>query len=74
MKFVVCVSREGFGEFSADDLTLGRLYEVLSQADSHGMLRILDDSGEDFLYPESLFETVEVQQKTAKRLHTLLAA
>ena len=74
MKFVVCVSREGLGEFSADDLTLGRLYEVLSPADSHGMLKIIDDSGEDFLYPASLFEPVEVQQKTANRLHTLLAA
>ena len=74
MKFVVCVSREGLGEFSADDLTLGRLYEVLSPADSHGMLKIIDDSGESFLYPEILFETVEVQQKTANRLHTLLAA
>lgn len=73
MKFVVCVSREGFGEFSADDLTLGRLYEVLPQADSHGMLRVIDDCGEDFLYPESLFEAVEVQQKTATRLHMLLA-
>jgi hypothetical protein len=74
MKFVVCVSREGFGEFSADDLTLGRLYEVLSPSDSHGMLKIIDDSGEDFLYPEFLFETVELQQKTATRLHALLAA
>lgn len=73
MKFVVCVSREGMGEFSADDLTLGRLYEVLSPADSHGMLKIIDDSGESFLYPAILFETVEVQQKTANRLHTLLA-
>lgn len=74
MKFVVCVSREGFGEFSADDLTLGRLYEVLAPADSHGMLRIIDDSGEDFLYPNSFFEAVEVQEQTARRLHGLLAA
>ena len=74
MKFVVCVSREGFGDFSADDLTLGRLYEVLSPADAKGMLRIVDDSGEDFLYPKSLFESVEVQQQTANRLHALLAA
>jgi hypothetical protein len=74
MRFVVCLSREGFGEFSTDDLTLGRLYEVLSQADSHDMLRIIDDSGEDFLYPASLFEAVEVQEKTATRLHELLAA
>jgi hypothetical protein len=74
MRFVVCLSREGFGEFSTDDLTLGRLYEVLAPADNHGMLRIIDDSGEDFLYPASLFEAVEVQEQTATRLHELLAA
>ncbi len=74
MRFVVCLSREGFGEFSTDDLTLGRLYEVLAPANSHDMLRIIDDSGEDFLYPASLFEAVEVQEQTAIRLHELLAA
>ena len=74
MKFVVCVSREGCGEFSTDDLTLGRLYEVLAATDSHGMVRVVDDSGEDFLYPADLFEAVEVQQETAIRLHELLAA
>jgi hypothetical protein len=74
MRFVVCLSREGFGEFSTDDLTLGRLYEVLAPADNHGMLRIIDDSGADFLYPASLFEAVEVQEQTATRLHELLAA
>lgn len=74
MKFVVCVTREGFGDFSADDLTLGRLYEVVKPADSHSMLRIVDDSGEDYLYPAALFEAVEVQEATASRLHALLAA
>ncbi len=74
MKFVVCISREGLGEFSADDLTLGRLYEVLAPADEHGMTRVVDDSGEDYLYPEALFETVEVREQTAQRLHELLVA
>jgi hypothetical protein len=74
MRFVVCISREGCGEFSADDLTLGRLYEVLAPTDERNMLRIIDDSGEDFLYPAALFETVEVQEQTASRLHELLAA
>lgn len=74
MKFIVCVSREGFGDFSTNDLTLGRLYEVLEPADSHGMIRIIDDSGEDYLYPVSLFEAVEVKEATATRLHELLAA
>lgn len=74
MKFVVCVSREGFGDFSADDLTLGRLYEVVAPADNHGMVRIIDDSGEDYLYPASLFDAVEVLEPTATRLHALLVA
>jgi hypothetical protein len=74
MKFVVCISREGFGEFSADDLTLGRLYELIMPADTRGMVRIIDDSGEDYLYPASLFDAVELQERTASRLHDLLAA
>jgi len=74
MKFVVCISREDCGDLSTDDLTLGRLYEVMIPADHHGMIRVIDDSGEDYLYPEGLFEAVEVQDKTASRLHELLAA
>ena len=74
MKFVVCISREDYGDFSTEDLTLGRLYEVTASADARGMLRIIDDSGEDYLYPANLFEGVEVQAKTASRLHELLAA
>ena len=74
MKFVVCISREDCGDLSTDDLTLGRIYEVMAPADSRGMIRIIDDSGEDYLYPQSLFETVQVQEETASRLHELLAA
>lgn len=73
MKFVVCVSREGFGDFSPDDLTLGRLYEVIEPEDAHGMIRIIDDSGDDYLYPSSLFDSVEVPASTATRLHELLS-
>lgn len=74
MKFVVCISREDCGDISTDDLTLGRLYEVLEPADDRGLIRVLDDSGEDYLYPVGLFESVELQEKTASRLHELLAA
>lgn len=74
MRFVVCVSREDCGDISTDDLTLGRLYEVLEPADSRGMIRLIDDSCEDYLYPTCLFEGVEVREETASRLHELLAA
>ncbi len=74
MKFVVCISREGCGDLSTDDLTLGRFYELLASVGSRGMVRVVDDSGEDYLYPAELFEAVEVQEQTAGRLHALLAA
>jgi hypothetical protein len=73
MKFMVCISREDCGDHSTDDLTLGRLYELITPVDGHGMIRVIDDSGEDYLYPSELFDAVEVQEQTASRLHELLA-
>ena len=68
MKFVVCVSREGFGDFSADDLTLGRLYEVVTPPDNLSMVRIIDDSGEDYLYPQEFFVAVDLPQPIRRRV------
>jgi hypothetical protein len=40
------------------DLTLGRIYEMLGIEANGSFFRILDDSGDDFLYPASHFKTV----------------
>jgi hypothetical protein len=40
------------------DLTLGRIYEMLGVEAKGSFYRILDDSGEDFLYPASHFKPV----------------
>lgn len=74
MRFVVCMENTSFGDFSADDLTIGRLYEVIGEVDAHQMLRIIDDSGEDYLYPAKLFEQIDIPESTAKRLHSLFKA
>lgn len=74
MNFVVCVATGPLGDFSGEDLTVGRLYEVVAEADPHGMIRVIDDSGEDYLYPATLFDPVEVRAETAERLHQALAA
>jgi len=71
MRFVVCMENAPFGDFSTDDLTVGRLYEVISEMDGHGMLRIVDDSGEDYLYPAKLFDQVDIRDSTAERLHSI---
>ena len=69
MKFVVCMDNTELGDLSADDLTIGRLYEVIEDVDMYGMLRIIDNSGDDYLYPVTLFESVEIPDSAAERLH-----
>jgi hypothetical protein len=55
--FAVCVANDG-----CDDLSAGMIYRVLPDeaAAGEGLLRILDDSGEDYLYPASRFVMVQV--------------
>ena len=64
--FVVCVRNEGFEA----SLEVRKLYRVLpdSKADAQSLIRVVDESGEDYLYPESLFASVEVTQETAAEL------
>jgi len=68
MQFVACQFHGGFGEFSADDLTLGCIYEVITPADNHGMIRIIDDSGEDYLYPARFFQDIANQPEAIRAI------
>ena len=51
--FAICIHN---GEY-AGTLELRKLYEVIedSSADAHNYLRVIDESGEDYLYPKSWF-------------------
>ena len=40
------------------DLTLGKIYEMMGVEADGAFYRIIDDSGEDFLYPASHFRVV----------------
>ena len=68
--FAVCVANDG-----ADDLTPGMLYRVLpdESATLEGLLRIIDDSGEDYLYPASRFVVVEAPPADVPRLLAISA-
>ena len=52
-KLVVCINTDGFPA----SLTVDKSYTMLSDdvAEQHGLLRVVDDSGEDYLYPKTLF-------------------
>ena len=40
-------------------LEIGKIYQVLDdEAESHGDLRVIDESGEDYLYPAEYFEII----------------
>lgn len=64
-KFVICV-RNG----DAEDLEVRKIYQVIPDEDAStdGLLRIVDESGEDYLYPADLFLEIELPQAIEKAL------
>ena len=63
--FAVCVANEG-----CDDLQVWKLYRVLpdTEGDAEGYLRVVDDSGEDSLYPGCRFVVVEFPAAIERKL------
>ncbi|HEV8434451.1 MAG TPA: hypothetical protein VGR95_13635 [Thermoanaerobaculia bacterium] len=58
--FVVCVKNDEY----EGALELRKIYEVLEDRDAepHEMIRVIDESGEDYLYPRDWFVTIELPQ------------
>ena len=54
--YALCLSNDFGPDFSGDDILPGLVYETLGE--EHGALRIVDDSGEDFLYPAVNFRVL----------------
>ena len=63
-QFVVCIKNKQYGA----SLELRKLYQVLPDdaAAKHNQLRVIDESGEDYLYPEDYFVAVNLPQSTEK--------
>ena len=68
-RFAICIQS---GDY-AGALELRKVYEVLEDpaADSHEMLRVIDESGEDYLYPSTWFVRVTVPPAAEELLHAL---
>jgi len=67
---VVCVDNEGYPA----SLESRKIYVALRDIDAekHGLLRIIDESGDDYLYPKALFRSIDLPQ--AVRRAVLAAA
>jgi hypothetical protein len=63
-QLVVCVSNDGH----AASLEKRKIYVALRDAGAEklGLLRIVDESGEDYLYPRTLFRTIALPQSVKR--------
>ena len=66
--FAVCIRNTDFNA----SLEVRKLYAVVEDHDAaaHGLIRVIDESGEDYLYPAELFEklTLPLEVQRALRL------
>lgn len=59
-RFAVCIDNEGYRA----SLELRKIYLVLpdKKAAKHSLSRVVDESGEDYLYPERFFVPIRLPQ------------
>ncbi|GIK57858.1 MAG: hypothetical protein HND44_16390 [Chloroflexi bacterium] len=64
MKYLRCINNPG----NEASLVVGRIYRMLPLSpveEESGMVRVVDNEGEDYLYPSPWFEVVSEQELTA---------
>lgn len=64
--YVLCLSNEGYPA----SLEFKKIYELLHDAEAarKGLVRVIDESGEDYLYPQSRFAAVRLPRVAEKAL------
>ena len=68
-RFAVCLKNKG-----CEDLVVRKIYLVLpdENAEKAKHLRVIDESGEDYLYPAGYFFLIELPQKVERSLRRTL--
>jgi hypothetical protein len=63
-RFVLCVRNKDY----AASLEVRKVYRLLADeaAAKHGHIRVIDESGEDYLYPASYFVPIKLPQSAEK--------
>ena len=61
--YVLCVRNE-----ECEDLEIRKVYRIMpdKRAALDGYVRVIDESGEDYLYPESYFVPIRLPQKAQR--------
>ena len=65
-KFMICVDNQGYEA----SLEIRKLYEMIpdQDAEQHNQVRIIDESGEDYLYPSKFFAPITLPMQTRNRI------
>ncbi len=65
LTFMLCIENR-----DCEDLERRKMYQVLpdSEASKEGYVRVLDESGEDYLYPESYFIPLQLPREVQEAL------
>lgn len=68
-RYALCLKNKG-----SEDLVIRKVYTVLPdpKAEKDNYLRVIDESGEDYLYPASYFYVIELPQKVERSLRRSL--
>ena len=71
IRFAICLKNRG-----SEDLIVRKVYQVLpdERAEKQGLLRIIDESGEDYLYPTGYFFFLDLPQKVERVLRQKVSA
>lgn len=65
-KFLLCVDNDGYEA----SLEKRKLYERIAdkEAERYNQVRIIDESGEDYLYPSNFFAPVRLPMQTKNKI------
>jgi hypothetical protein len=65
-RFAICVENAGYPA----SLELHKVYRMVpdAEAEKDGDLRVIDESGEDYLYPGAYFVVADLAQEVARTL------
>jgi hypothetical protein len=69
-RFVVCIENKQYPA----SLEFGKIYRLVEdeKAAEHKMIRVVDESGEDYLYPERFFVAIQLPQLAEEAFMALI--
>lgn len=62
--FALCIENEGYPA----SLELRKVYQILGDpaAEERGLVRVIDETGKDYLYPRSFFVPIQVPREAER--------